>query len=177
MNQICKFGVVSYLTLTIFVYLLIIPIIAIFKAFIFISHFLYLHKEQQKMANNAIFFLTNFLSISESAFIFKRSFCEKSLLKSTLRHVCTSCVDVARRQVAENDLSIMEKKKSCKVAIQIHRQETKLSLHFSLNAIIFPTVGFKLIDISIFQALMFALRCAFCNKETLARKTRIRKDV
>ena len=162
MNQICKFGVVSYLTLTIFVYLLIIPIIAIFKAFIFISHFLYLHKEQQKMANNAIFFLTNFLSISESAFIFKRSFCEKSLLKSTLRHLCTSCVDV---------------KKSCKVAIQIHRQETKLSLHFSLNAIIFPTVGFKLIYISIFQALMFALRCAFCNKETLARKTRKRKDV
>ena len=71
----------------------------------------------------------------------------------------------------------MEKKQSCKVGIQIHGQETKMSLHFYLNAIIFPTAGFKLIDISIFQALMFALRCAFCDKETLARETRIRKGV
>lgn len=83
---------------------------------------------------------------------------------------------VERQKVAENDLFIMEKKQNCKVAIQIHRQETKMSLHFSLDAIIFPTAGFKLIEISISQVLMFALRCAFCNKETLARKTRIRKD-
>ena len=60
------------------------------KAFIFISRFLVIHKEQEKMAK--IFFITNFLSISLYAFTFKRSFCEKPLDKITLRHVCTSCV-------------------------------------------------------------------------------------
>ena len=57
--------------------------------FIFISHFLDLHREQQKMTNTAIFFGANFLAISPVAFTFK-SFCEKPLLKTTLYHVSTS---------------------------------------------------------------------------------------
>ena len=56
-----------------------------FKAFIFISHFLDLHKEKDKVAKIAIFFVTNFLSISLFAFTFQKSFCEKPLLKTTLR--------------------------------------------------------------------------------------------
>ena len=59
----------------------------IFMAFIFISHFLDLHKEQDKMAEVVIFFVTNFLYISPLAFNFQRSFCEKPLLKIRLCHV------------------------------------------------------------------------------------------
>ena len=57
-----------------------------FKAFIFIYHFLDFYKEQEKMGRSTISFVTNFLFISPFAFTFQRSFCEKSLLKTTLRH-------------------------------------------------------------------------------------------
>ena len=63
-----------------------------FKAFIFISHFLDSHREQQKIAKSAIFFVTNFLFISTFGFTFERRFCEKSLLKTTFCHTCTSFV-------------------------------------------------------------------------------------
>ena len=65
-----------------------------FKAFIFISHFLDLYREKEKVAKIAIFFVTNFQSISSFAFTFQRSFCEKPLLKTKLRHLLfiTSCV-------------------------------------------------------------------------------------
>ena len=58
-----------------------------FKAFTIISHFLHLYKEQ-KMSKSAMFFYkTNFLPISPFAFTFRRGFCEKPLLKTTLRHI------------------------------------------------------------------------------------------
>ena len=67
-----------------------------FKAFIFIFHFLDLHIEQKKkkkrMAENAMFFLTNFLSICSVNFTFKKSFCGKPWLKTTLLHVYTTYV-------------------------------------------------------------------------------------
>ena len=46
----------------------------------------------RKMAENAMFFLTNFLSTSPFTFTFKRNFCEKPLLKTTLLHVYRSHV-------------------------------------------------------------------------------------
>lgn len=69
--------------------------------FIFISNFLYLHKEQQQqqILRNAIFFVTNFLPISTFAFNFKRSFREKLLLKTTLRLVYRSYVYRYRQAV------------------------------------------------------------------------------
>ena len=64
-----------------------------FKAFnLFTFHFLELRKEPEKTAKSVIFFVNNFLSINPFAFTFKRSFYEKPLLKTTLRHVGTSCV-------------------------------------------------------------------------------------
>ena len=62
------------------------------KAFISISHFLDLHREQQKIAKSATFFVTNILFISAFSFTFKRRFCEKSLLKTTFCHTCASFV-------------------------------------------------------------------------------------
>ena len=44
-----------------------------FKASIFISHFLDLQKEQEEMAKNGIFLETNFLTISPFAFTLRRS--------------------------------------------------------------------------------------------------------
>ena len=49
-----------------------------FKTFFFISHIPDLHKEQEKMTKNVIFFVTNFLSINSFAFTLKRSFCERT---------------------------------------------------------------------------------------------------
>ena len=42
-------------------------------------------------------------------------------------------------------------------------QETKMNL----DTIIWSMAGFKIIDSFIFQELMFALRCSFCNNRTL----------
>ena len=58
----------------------------------FFSNSLVSH-DKQKKAKNTIFCLTNFLTISLFAFTFKkRLFKKKQLLRTTLRHVCTSCV-------------------------------------------------------------------------------------
>ena len=54
-----------------------------FKTFFFISHIPDLHKEQEKMTKNVIFFVTNFLSINSFAFTLKRSaFVKEPLLKT-----------------------------------------------------------------------------------------------
>ena len=47
------------------------------------------------------------------------------------------------------------------------KQETKASLHFSLDIIIFSKAGFKIIGSFIFHGLMFALWCSFFHNETL----------
>ena len=53
--------------------------------FLFVSHFLNLHKVLEKMAKSAI--AADFMSISPFALTFQRSFCEKPLLKTALRNV------------------------------------------------------------------------------------------
>ena len=58
-----------------------------FQVFIFISHFLELHKEQEKTTKIPVFFVANFLPIRPFAFPFQRSYFKKSLLKTTFRHV------------------------------------------------------------------------------------------
>ena len=58
------------------------------RAFIFVSHFLNLYKEQKKPSVLSCFlYITNFLSISLFAFTFKRRLCEKTFLKTTLCHI------------------------------------------------------------------------------------------
>ena len=54
----------------------------------------------------------------------------------------------------------------------IFNQETKTSLHFSLDNIIFSTAGFKIIDNFIFLELELTLRCSFWNYETLVSWTK-----
>ena len=58
--------------------------------FIFISSYLNLYEEHEKMAANTIFIVTVILSINSFAFTFKKIFFEKPLLKATLCNECTS---------------------------------------------------------------------------------------
>ena len=64
-----------------------------FKAFIFISHFLDLHREQQKIAKSATFFVTNFLFITHLVLLSKDVFVKNSCLKQhfviRVRHLYT----------------------------------------------------------------------------------------
>ena len=48
------------------------------------------------------------------------------------------------------------------------RQETKTSLHFSLDTISFSITEFEITDSFVLQKLMFALQCLFCNSGALA---------
>ena len=58
--------------------------------------------------------------------------------------------------------------KSSEVTISLYfRQETKTSVNFSLDAIIFSTAQFKILDNFIFSELMFAFKCSFFNNGTL----------
>ena len=52
------------------------------------------------------------------------------------------------------------------------RQETETSLHFSLDATIFSAFELKIINTSVFQELIFALRCSFANDRAIASETR-----
>ena len=63
-----------------------------FKAFIIISHFLDLYKEQKKDGKKLHIFIINFLFVIPFDFTLRRSFCEKPLLNTTLHHECTSDV-------------------------------------------------------------------------------------
>ena len=99
LNQLCQSGVINYhwhlicyntwyfqISIDIKTHL---PLIRMLKAFIFISHFLDLHKEQGEMTKSVLSFVTNFLSISTFNFTFQKSFSEKPLPHCVMY---TSCV-------------------------------------------------------------------------------------
>ena len=95
----------------------------IFRDLICTSHFLDLHKEQQKLEKfhikiNITWLISRpSLSTSDLFLLSKQPFRRKTLLKTTLRHVCTSCYSIKSPHYKRLLKNVLKTKALCIVSV------------------------------------------------------------